>query len=96
MSLHPDKEVITSSSDVEQIATRLLDRIRVELLELDESFGVDSDLFAAGLDSMAIMQVILIVEEEFAAKLPDCLIKRTTFASVRQIAEAVRTSGAQS
>lgn len=96
MSLRPDQESVSSSSEVEQIAMRLLERIRVELLELEDSFGVDSDLFAAGLDSMAIMQVILIVEEEFAAKLPDSLIKRTTFSSARQIAEAVRSCGSPS
>lgn len=77
-----------SVPEVQQAAERLLARIRNELIELDASFDVDSDLFQAGLDSMAIMQVILIVEEEFGAKLPDDAIKRETFATARRIAGA--------
>lgn len=80
-------EVTTSSPKVTRVAEQLLGRIRSELLELDADFGVDSDLFHAGLDSMAIMQVILILEEEFGAKLPDSSIKRETFATARRIAE---------
>ncbi|MGH8626355.1 MAG: acyl carrier protein [Gammaproteobacteria bacterium] len=48
-----------------QIAARLLGHIRSDLLEIGESFSLDSDLFAAGLDSMSIMQLILFIEEEF-------------------------------
>jgi acyl carrier protein len=82
-------EVSATSPQVTETAQRLLTRIRAELLELDADFGLDSDLFNAGLDSMAIMQVILIVEEEFGATLPDCSIKRETFSTARRIAEAI-------
>lgn len=87
---------VPTDNDTMQVATRLLGRIRSELLELDSTFGVDSDLFAAGLDSMAIMQLVLMLEDEFNVKLPDCSITRTTFATARQIAEAVATARAQS
>jgi acyl carrier protein len=73
-----------------RIATRLLDHIRSDLLETDESFGVDSDLFAAGLDSMSIMQIILFIEEEFAVKLPDFAITRAAFGTARHLAEIIR------
>ncbi|OOO02287.1 MAG: Aminoacyl carrier protein [Chromatiales bacterium USCg_Taylor] len=73
-----------------RIATRLLGHIRSDLLETDESFGLDSDLFAAGLDSMSIMQIILFIEEEFSVKLPDNMITRATFCTARHIAEAIR------
>ncbi len=73
----------------EEIALRLLERIRAELLEIDADFGIDDDMFHAGLDSMAIMQVIMILEEEFGVKLPDRLIKRETFATARAVAGAV-------
>jgi len=72
-----------------QLAERLLTRIRADLLETPDGFSVDSDLFAAGLDSMAIMQLTLIIEEEFGVTLPDRLITRTTFGSARRIAEAL-------
>ncbi|MDQ3774588.1 MAG: phosphopantetheine-binding protein [Pseudomonadota bacterium] len=64
--------------------------IRSDLLETDESFGLDSDLFAAGLDSMSIMQIILFIEEEFAVKLPDGSITRAAFGTARHLAETVR------
>ncbi|MBA3494226.1 MAG: acyl carrier protein [Gammaproteobacteria bacterium] len=73
-----------------RIATRLLGHIRSDLLETDESFGLDSDLFAAGLDSMSIMQIILFIEEDLAVKLPDGMITRATFCTARQLAEAIR------
>ena len=76
------------------IAERLLARIRADLLETSDAFGIDSDLFAAGLDSMAIMQLTLVIEEEFGMQLPDRLITRATFSTARQIAAAIRAAGA--
>ena len=97
MSERPDNlGTVPADNDTMQVATRLLGRIRSELLELDGTFGVDSDLFAAGLDSMSIMQLVLMLEDECNVKLPDCSITRTTFATARQIAEAVATARAQS
>ncbi len=78
------------------IAERLLTRIRTELIETGADFGIDSDLFAAGLDSMSIMQLTLLIEEEFSAHLPDRLITRGTFSTTRQIAAAIRESGTAS
>jgi hypothetical protein len=77
--------------EIERIAARVLSRIGSDLLELGAGFGVDGDLFAAGLDSMGIMQVIIIVEEEFGAKFPDSAIKRQTFTTARRIAETIVT-----
>ncbi len=76
------------------LAERLLSRIRTDLLETGADFGIDSDLFAAGLDSMSIMQLSLIIEEEFGTQMPDRLITRETFSTARQIAAAIREVGA--
>lgn len=75
------------------IAERLLARIRTDLIETTADFGIDSDLFAAGLDSMSIMQLTLLIEEEFGAHLPNRLITRETFSTARQIATAIRHAG---
>lgn len=85
--LVPQISAVLPAAD--EIAARLLSRIRAEILELEPAFGAEDDLFHAGLDSMAIMQVILILEEEFGVKLPDCAIKRETFATARSIATVV-------
>ena len=62
--------------------------------ETGTDFGIDSDLFAAGLDSMSIMQLSLIIEEEFGTQMPDRLITRETFSTARRIAAAIREVGA--
>jgi acyl carrier protein len=72
------------------IADRLLERIRTDLLEPEGELNADSDLFAAGLDSMAIMQLTLIVEEEFGVRLPESLISRNTFETAQKLATVVR------
>lgn len=77
------------NDEVNSLAERLLARIRTELLETGAGFGIDSDLFGAGLDSMSIMQLTLLIEEEFATTLPDRLITRSTFSTARQIAEVI-------
>lgn len=39
------------------------------ILDLPEGFGVGEDLFVAGLDSMAVMQLIVVVEERYGVVL---------------------------
>ena len=46
------------------------------VLELDWDFPVDGDLFGAGLDSMAVMQLVVAVEDRFEVELgPEDLTK---------------------
>lgn len=40
-----------------------------------ESFGETEDLLEAGLDSMAIMRLIIFIENEFGVTLPDSEIE---------------------
>ena len=44
-----------------------------ELIFVDDpaAFGADDDLLEAGLDSMAIMRLVLFIEDEFDVVLPD-------------------------
>lgn len=76
-------------NDATAIATRVLARIRTDLLEGGENLDLDSDLFAAGLDSMSIMQLTMIIEEDFGVQLADRLITRATFFSARSLAQAI-------
>lgn len=47
------------------------------VMELDWDFPEDGDLFAAGLDSMAVMQLVVAVEDRFGIELgPDDLTKK--------------------
>lgn len=49
----------------------------------------DADLFAAGLDSLAIVNVLMSIEEHFDIELPDELLSRRTFASIASITRVV-------
>ena len=59
----------------------------------------DDDLFVAGLDSLAIVNVLMALEERFDIELPDQMLQRKSFSSIAAIdavvhgltAEAART-----
>src|SRR5437773_1556041 len=53
-------------------------RLAVPVDSLDDT----ADLFAAGLDSLAIVNVLMNIEECFDIELPDELLSRRTFASI--------------
>lgn len=58
-------------------AVELIDWLNDEgVLELDWDFPEDGDLFTAGLDSMAVMQLVVAVEDRFEVELgPEDLTK---------------------
>jgi acyl carrier protein len=49
----------------------------------------DSDLYSAGLTSLATVNVMLALENHFDIEFPDAMLSRKTFASIESIAEAV-------
>ncbi len=81
-----------SSKQMSPNPTELIDWLNGEgLLELDWDFPEDGDLFAAGLDSMAVMQLVVAVEDEYGVELgPDDLTREnlaTPITLARLIAE---------
>ena len=50
----------------------------------------DDDLFAAGLDSLAIVSVMLAVEDRFDVEIPDAFLNRSTFSSVSVLSSVLR------
>lgn len=66
-----------STKKVSPNPTELIDWLNGEgLLELDWDFPEDGDLFGAGLDSMAVMQIVVAVEDEYGVELtPDDLTR---------------------
>jgi len=55
--------------------------------------GADADLFAAGLDSFAVVNVMLALEERFAFEFPEQDLTRETFSSIRKIAAVIQRAG---
>ncbi len=49
----------------------------------------DSDLYNAGLTSLATVGLMLALEEEFDIEIPDNLLGRKTFASIQSISDVV-------
>lgn len=60
-----------------------------QLIELSAGFGTEDDLFEAGLDSMAIMQLLLLIEENFGVEIPMGEVTRDNFHSTAAIARLV-------
>jgi acyl carrier protein len=54
-----------------------------------DTLGDDADLFIAGLDSLAIVNVLMSLEETFDIELPDDRLSRKTFASIETISSVV-------
>src|SRR5262245_35925375 len=54
-----------------------------------ESLKENSDLYLAGLTSLATVNVMLALENHFDIEFPDSMLSRKTFASLEAIAEAV-------
>ena len=60
-------------------------RLGVDLQSLDEK----SDLYAAGLTSLATVGVMLALEDNFNVEFPRAMLSRKTFESMESIAEAI-------
>jgi len=76
----------SSLPDPANLEPQILAAIAERILEAPAGFDADSDLYAAGLDSMAMMQLVLLLEEKFGVVVPDSDICRANFQNVRQLA----------
>ena len=54
-----------------------------------EALQDDSDLYNAGLTSLATVGLMLALEEEFDIEFPDSMLSRKTFGSIESIVDAV-------
>jgi len=54
-----------------------------------ENLTNDSDLYAAGLTSLATVGLMLALEDEFDIEFPENMLSRKTFESIDAISEAV-------
>jgi len=62
-------------------------RLAVPLNELLD----DSDLYHAGLTSLATVSLMLALEEEFDVEFPDSMLSRKTFGSIESIVDAIES-----
>ena len=76
-----------------QLETRVLSLVRDEVLQTPPDFSVASDLFEAGLDSMAIMQLLLLLEEHYGVAIPVGSVSRANFKNAKAIAALLVAQG---
>ena len=70
--------------------TELIDWLNDEgVMELDWDFPEDGDLFAAGLDSMAVMQLVVAVEDRFGIELGPEELTKANLATPRTLAALI-------
>lgn len=84
---------MSDSPTLPQLERRVLDLVRDEVLQTPPDFGVASDLFEAGLDSMAIMQLLLLLEERFGVAIPVGSVSRANFKTAQAIAALLIQQG---
>lgn len=65
--------------------------LRERLLETAAPLDGGTDLYTLGLDSMAIMQLLILVEEEYGVALPESALTRENFSTARQLAHLIRS-----
>jgi acyl carrier protein len=77
--------------DVGNIGTRIRNVLRqTSTLRVDAGSLADhDDLYDAGLKSLAAVQLLLALEEEFGIEFPDSVLHRATFATVGQLRETI-------
>lgn len=61
------------------------------LLDVGADFSSRSDLFDLGLDSMAIMQLLILIEERFGLVLPAEAVTREHFQNVESLAKLLQS-----
>jgi acyl carrier protein len=73
-------------TDFPDLLSRTRRIIGEDLLATGPGFQDNSDLFDAGLDSMAIMQLLLLLEEEFGTPIPVETVTRENFRTILGVA----------
>ena len=70
----------------QQLVTLVCER----LLETQPGFDADSNLYEAGLDSMALMKLLILVEEEYGVSIPESALTKQNFSTVRHLSKLIR------
>jgi acyl carrier protein len=83
----------SSTEHTQCLEATLLDVIRENLLpDLPADFDSTASLYDAGLDSMGIMQMVLLLDERFACIIQPTDLTRTNFTSASSLAALIRKS----
>ena len=84
MSTHVSLEPSATSAAIREILSQQ-NGLQADLASLSD----ESDLYAAGLTSLATVGLMLAIEDRFDIEFPERMLGRATFRSVASIAQAV-------
>ena len=73
-------------TDPEDVSSRLTSFINTHIMARGRPVQPDDDLEQAGLDSMALLKILLFVEAEFGFWIPDEDLQQDTLRSARALA----------
>ncbi len=76
----------------EDLEQRIFDIVRQDILSVDDSFTKDTNLIEAGLDSLALTQLMLAIEESTGVWVDESLLTEETLASVKTLSALVAES----
>jgi acyl carrier protein len=76
----------------EELEQRIFDIVRQDILSVDDSFTKESNLIEAGLDSLALTQLMLAIEENTGVWVDESLLTEETLASVKTLSALVHES----
>jgi acyl carrier protein len=76
----------------EEIEQRIFDIVRHDILSVDESFTKESNLIEAGLDSLALTQLMLAIEENTGVWVDESLLTEETLTNVKTLSALVHQS----
>jgi acyl carrier protein len=76
----------------EELEQRIFDIVRQDILSVDDSFTKESNLIEAGLESLALTQLMLAIEENTGVWVDESLLTEETLASVRSLSALVHES----
>lgn len=74
----------------DDLEERISALIREKFLEVPGELEPGADLFALGLDSMGIMQLLMTIEQSFGVRVPDRAVTQDNFRSPCRIAHLIR------
>ncbi len=73
----------------ETLEQKVFEILRDDILSVGDGFSVESDLVEAGLDSMAVTQLMLAIEESTGVWVDESLLTPENLASARSLAACV-------
>jgi acyl carrier protein len=75
--------------DLENIEGRLLDYLMTEIFDSSVTIDAQTDLLAAGMDSMALLRLLHFIEASLHIRLPEAELTEERIKTVRNIAELI-------